>query len=136
MTCRSGVVSVAIVVRTARTTASVLTPEPNTLRARTDWSGRVLYAPLVGPGMVVRGAHDVWGVCWVHVKPGVCLRPCRPEKRCVRPPFAADRDRTVRMRIGCVCWGGAEDAHGGVGNPSMGGVNPPALVLDRNYSSG
>ena len=44
MTCRSGVVSVAIVVRTARTTASVLTPEPISLRARTQRSGRVLYA--------------------------------------------------------------------------------------------
>ena len=43
MTCRSGVVSVAIVVRTARTTASVLTPEPISLRARTQRSGRVLY---------------------------------------------------------------------------------------------
>ena len=46
MTCRSGVVSVAIVVRTARTTASVLTPEPISLRARTERSGRVLYPPL------------------------------------------------------------------------------------------
>ncbi len=80
MTCRSGVVSVAIVVSTARTTASVLTPEPNTLRARTGWPGRVLYARVVGPGVVVWGAHDVWGVCWVHVKPecavsGVCATP-------------------------------------------------------------
>ena len=72
MTCRSGVVSVAIVVSTARTTASVLTPEPNTLRARTGWSGRVLYAPLVGPGVVVRGVHDVWGVCrWICVPTAV-----------------------------------------------------------------
>ena len=43
MTCRSGVVSVVIVVRTVRTTASVLTPEPISLRARTQRSGRVLY---------------------------------------------------------------------------------------------
>ena len=50
MTCRSGVVSVAIVVRTARTTASVLTPEPISLRARTQRSGRVLYA-CVRPGV-------------------------------------------------------------------------------------
>ena len=63
MTCRSGVVSVAIVVSTARTTASVLTPEPNTLRARTGWSGRVLYARGgCVPGVVVRVARDVWGV--------------------------------------------------------------------------
>lgn len=63
MTCRSGVVSVAIVVSTARTTASVLTPEPNALRARTGWSGRVLYARLaVCAGWRVRAAHDVWGV--------------------------------------------------------------------------
>ena len=46
MTCRSGVVSVAIVVRTARTTASVLTPEPIALRARTGRSGRAVYTPL------------------------------------------------------------------------------------------
>ena len=45
MTCRSGVVSVAIVVRTARTTASVLTPEPIALRARTGRSGRAVYTP-------------------------------------------------------------------------------------------
>ena len=40
----SGVVSVVIVVRTVRTTASVLTPEPISLRARTERSGRVLHA--------------------------------------------------------------------------------------------
>ena len=50
--------------------------------------------------------------------------------------IAADRACAERMRIGCVCWGGVEDARGSVGNPSMGGVNPPALVLDRNHASG
>ena len=64
MTCRSGVVSVAIVVSTARTTASVLTPEPNTLRARTGWSGRVLYARVVGVCRV--------RLCEVRVTCGVC----------------------------------------------------------------
>ena len=64
MTCRSGVVSVAIVVSTARTTASVLTPEPNTLRARTGWSGRVLYAWVVGVCRV--------RLCEVRVTCGVC----------------------------------------------------------------
>lgn len=66
---------------------------------------RVVYARVEGPGAAVRGARDMRGVFWVHVKPGVCLHPCSPEKRCVRPPFAADRDRTVRMRIGCPCAG-------------------------------
>ena len=50
--------------------------------------------------------------------------------------IAADRACAERMRIGCVCWGGVEDARGGVGNPAMGGVNLPALVLDRNHASG
>lgn len=67
MTCRSGVVSVAIVVSTARTTASVLTPEPNTLRARTGWSGRVLYARV---GAQVLGARRV-RLCEVRVTCGV-----------------------------------------------------------------
>lgn len=55
MTCRSGVVSVAIVVRTARTTASVLTPEPISLRARTERSGRVLYARRACASPALRG---------------------------------------------------------------------------------
>lgn len=75
MTCRSGVVSVAIVVSTARTTASVLTPEPNTLRARTGWSGRVLYAR-VGARRVrlceVRVTCGVYAVWWV-VRRMVCV---------------------------------------------------------------
>lgn len=71
MTCRSGVVSVAIVVRTARTTASVLTPEPNTLRARTGWSGRVLYARVgARVGARVLGARRV-RLCEVRVTCGV-----------------------------------------------------------------
>ena len=45
MTCRSGVVSVAIVVRTARTTASVPTPEPGHV-ARPD---RLVRARFVCP---------------------------------------------------------------------------------------
>ena len=65
MTCRSGVVSVAIVVSTARTTASVLTPEPNTLRARTGWSGRVLYARCVRAG-----GGDQMRPCEAHVTQG------------------------------------------------------------------
>ena len=180
MTCRSGVVSVAIVVRTARTTASVLTPEPNTLRARTGWSGRVLYArcvcvlfaPLAGAGCgrarragAGPGVRRVWGVqrmvrglaaqqngargasavCWVHAAwwralwwaRDACLRPCSPSKRGARLSFAAERDRTpVHADRLSVCWAGVEDARGGVSSPSMGGVNPPALVLDRNHASG
>ena len=176
MTCRSGVVSVAIVVSTARTTASVLTPEPNTLRARTGWSGRVLYARFVCAGGGTRcgrarragagpGVRRVWGmrrmvrdiaaqqngargasaVCWVHAAwwralwwaRDACLRPCSPSKRGARLSFAAERDRApVHADRLSVCWAGVEDARGGVSSPSMGGVNPPALVLDRNHVSG
>ena len=73
MTCRSGVVSVAIVVSTARTTASVLTPEPNTLRARTGWSGRVLYARV--------GARYVSSAC--RVRAGCVPGACRVRAGCV-----------------------------------------------------
>ena len=74
MTCRSGVVSVAIVVSTARTTASVLTPEPNTLRARTGWSGRVLYARVGARVRLceVRVTCGVYAVWWV-VRRMVCV---------------------------------------------------------------
>ena len=73
MTCRSGVVSVAIVVSTVRTTASVLTPEPNTLRARTGWSGRVLYKRVLYArvGARVLGACRV-RLCEARVTCGVC----------------------------------------------------------------
>ena len=46
-----------IVVRTVRTTASVLTPEPISLRARTQRSGRVLYT-CVRPWRAWAGDRD------------------------------------------------------------------------------
>ena len=106
MTCRSGVVSVAIVVRTARTTASVLTPEPNTLRARTGWSGRVLYARCVcalcmrgwwGPGAAARGAR-------------VRDQACAVSGACNAWFVASQRSKTVRegraQCAGCTLLGG------------------------------
>ena len=69
MTCRSGVVSVAIVVRTARTTASVLTPEPIALRARTGRSGRAVYYPAQGRTARGRSPHLA---CHCHAVSAAC----------------------------------------------------------------
>ena len=117
MTCRSGVVSVAIVVSTARTTASVLTPEPNTLRARTGWSGRVLYAPVAAtsrscagcaPGVwdsggasgeYLRGSGDVEGTAG-HRTVSVSTRGATLGGRC--PPAGPSRE--ARDGPGGVSW--------------------------------
>ena len=82
------------------------------------------------PGAVVRGTRDVWGCALLG------LRPLGVGKRCAVGSYVADRERVRCMRIGRPCAGLMPRERGGVSNPSMGGANPPAVVLDRNGASG
>ena len=65
----------------------------------------------------------------------VCV-PCATEsdvRRAHPPPIVSAPAHANRLSV---YWADAESARGSVSNPSMGGVNPPALVLDRNHASG
>ena len=72
----------------------------------------------------------MWGVRGV-----VCV-PCATESDVRRAHPRTIVSAPAHANRLSVYWADAESARGGVSNLSMGGVNPPALVLDRKRASG